>query len=70
MNIGLYEFLFSYTLPLAIPATFSSELGCICWEIKGIIDVPLHINPEDIVTFQVDSPIDFNQIPEEILVRI
>ena len=60
LQIGSYEFPFSFTLPQNIPSSFDGPHGSVRYYVEVVIDRPWKFNHASICYFTVVTPVDLN----------
>ncbi|XP_050501285.1 arrestin domain-containing protein 3-like [Diabrotica virgifera virgifera] len=63
---GRYEYSFSFQLPRAIPNPYEGSYGYIRYYLKATVDRSFAFDYEDELSLHVVSPIDFNEIIQEL----
>lgn len=69
MNSGTYVYDFDFHLPKILPSSFDGTYGWIRYSIKGIVDLPMKFDLEEKRFFRLISPIDFNQLSNNLQVK-
>ncbi|KAK9885191.1 hypothetical protein WA026_010698 [Henosepilachna vigintioctopunctata] len=60
---GTYTYPFTFLLPENLPSTFEFPYGYIRYSLKGIIDIPLAVDPRDRIDLQLISVLDISTLP-------
>ncbi|KAL3274472.1 hypothetical protein HHI36_015856 [Cryptolaemus montrouzieri] len=66
MEVGSYSYPFTFLLPMNIASVLEFPYGYIRHSLKGIIDIPLAIDPRERLDLNVISVIDINTLPSNL----
>ncbi|KAJ8967573.1 hypothetical protein NQ314_002772 [Rhamnusium bicolor] len=66
---GRLEYPFNFVLPKNMPGSYNGKYGWIKFTIKATVDRPFKSDYEDVKEFVVVSPIDFNEMKDELTLR-